>query len=98
MELTGSKSKLVYRPLPADDPTQRQPDITLAEEASRLAADGSAARRAGQDDRLVPLDRPRTSTARRRRIIERRLTLHLQYRALTGTRGSEPVPASAGVE
>jgi len=30
MELTGSKSKLVYRPLPADDPTQRQPDITLA--------------------------------------------------------------------
>ena len=29
-ELTGSRSKLVYRPLPADDPTQRQPDITLA--------------------------------------------------------------------
>jgi len=30
IELTGSKSKLVYRDLPADDPTQRQPDITLA--------------------------------------------------------------------
>src|SRR5215813_12055322 len=30
IELTGSKSKLVYRPLPADDPTQRKPDITLA--------------------------------------------------------------------
>jgi UDP-glucuronate decarboxylase len=30
LELTGSKSKLVYKPLPADDPTQRQPDITLA--------------------------------------------------------------------
>ena len=29
-ELTGSRSQLVYRPLPADDPTQRQPDITLA--------------------------------------------------------------------
>lgn len=28
--LTGSKSKLVYKPMPADDPTQRQPDITLA--------------------------------------------------------------------
>jgi UDP-glucuronate decarboxylase len=28
--LTGSKSKLVYEPLPQDDPTQRQPDITLA--------------------------------------------------------------------
>lgn len=30
IELTGSKSKLVYKPLPADDPTQRKPDITLA--------------------------------------------------------------------
>ncbi len=30
LELTGSKSKIVTRPLPADDPTRRQPDITLA--------------------------------------------------------------------
>jgi UDP-glucuronate decarboxylase len=30
LELTGSKSKLVHRPLPADDPTQRRPDISLA--------------------------------------------------------------------
>jgi len=28
--LTKSKSRIVYRPLPSDDPTQRQPDITLA--------------------------------------------------------------------
>ncbi|MFG0307125.1 MAG: UDP-glucuronic acid decarboxylase family protein [Phycisphaerales bacterium JB040] len=32
IELTGAGSKLVYRDLPADDPTQRQPDITLAKE------------------------------------------------------------------
>ena len=32
LELTGSKAKLVTRPLPADDPTRRQPDITLARE------------------------------------------------------------------
>ncbi len=32
IELTGSKSELVYKPLPTDDPTQRQPDITLAKE------------------------------------------------------------------
>ncbi|NOX86487.1 MAG: SDR family oxidoreductase [Chlorobi bacterium] len=30
LELTGSKSKLVFKPLPSDDPLQRQPDITLA--------------------------------------------------------------------
>jgi UDP-glucuronate decarboxylase len=29
-ELTGSRSPLVHLPLPADDPRQRQPDITLA--------------------------------------------------------------------
>ncbi len=28
--LSGSKSKLVQRPIPEDDPTQRKPDITLA--------------------------------------------------------------------
>jgi len=30
IELSGSKSKLVFRPLPDDDPTRRRPDITLA--------------------------------------------------------------------
>ena len=28
--LTGSKSELIYKPLPMDDPKQRQPDIRLA--------------------------------------------------------------------
>lgn len=32
VELTGSKSKIVYKPMPADDPSQRQPDITLAKQ------------------------------------------------------------------
>ncbi|HYD22221.1 MAG TPA: UDP-glucuronic acid decarboxylase family protein [Flavipsychrobacter sp.] len=30
LKLTGSKSKIVYEPLPQDDPKQRQPDITKA--------------------------------------------------------------------
>ncbi len=30
--MTGSKSNIVYKPLPSDDPTQRQPDIALAGE------------------------------------------------------------------
>ena len=32
VEVTGSKSKIVYRDLPADDPKRRQPDIRLARE------------------------------------------------------------------
>lgn len=32
IKLTGSNSKLVYKPLPKDDPKQRQPDISLAYE------------------------------------------------------------------
>ncbi len=36
IDLTGSKSKLVYEPLPQDDPVQRRPDISFA----RRALDG----------------------------------------------------------
>ncbi len=32
IELSDSKSKIVFRPLPSDDPTQRRPDLTLAKE------------------------------------------------------------------
>jgi UDP-glucuronate decarboxylase len=30
IEMTGSKSEIIEHPLPADDPKQRQPDISLA--------------------------------------------------------------------
>jgi UDP-glucuronate decarboxylase len=36
-KLTRSKSKIVFRPLPQDDPTQRQPDISLAKSALEWA-------------------------------------------------------------
>jgi len=32
IEMTNSKSRLVYEPLPSDDPIQRRPDITLAKQ------------------------------------------------------------------
>jgi|GEM_PF-2558722 len=32
LEMTGSRSELVFKPLPIDDPRQRQPDITLTRE------------------------------------------------------------------
>ncbi|MDH3326199.1 MAG: SDR family oxidoreductase [Gammaproteobacteria bacterium] len=33
VSMTGSKSKIIYNPLPQDDPKQRQPDISFAKEA-----------------------------------------------------------------
>ncbi|HET9825070.1 MAG TPA: SDR family NAD-dependent epimerase/dehydratase, partial [Chitinophagaceae bacterium] len=30
LELTGNKSKIIFKPLPIDDPRQRQPDISKA--------------------------------------------------------------------
>jgi UDP-glucuronate decarboxylase len=33
VELTDSRSELIYKPLPHDDPRQRRPDISLAESA-----------------------------------------------------------------
>lgn len=35
LELTSSKSQLIFNPLPSDDPRQRQPDITLADTSLR---------------------------------------------------------------
>ncbi|MBN2614071.1 MAG: SDR family oxidoreductase [Bacteroidales bacterium] len=32
IDMTGSKSKIIYQPLPSDDPMQRKPDISLAKE------------------------------------------------------------------
>ncbi len=32
IELTNSSSEIIFKPLPADDPQQRRPDITLAGE------------------------------------------------------------------
>src|SRR6185312_6355930 len=32
LAITGSRSEIIHKPLPADDPAQRQPDIRLAKE------------------------------------------------------------------
>jgi UDP-glucuronate decarboxylase len=32
LQMTGSRSRIVHRPLPQDDPRQRQPDISKAQE------------------------------------------------------------------
>lgn len=49
IEMTGSSSKTVFRPLPLDDPTQRKPDIRLAEEKAGLETSYYAGKRIGKN-------------------------------------------------
>jgi UDP-glucuronate decarboxylase len=55
IELTGSRSEIVYKPLPADDPRQRQPDITLARE--RLGWEPKVTLREGLQPTIAYFDR-----------------------------------------
>jgi UDP-glucuronate decarboxylase len=55
IELTGSRSPLGYRPLPADDPAQRQPDIALARE--KLAWEPQVQLREGLTKTIAYFDR-----------------------------------------
>ncbi len=52
LELTGSKSRIVFGTLPEDDPRKRRPDITLAKTEVKLAADDPFAGWVVENDRL----------------------------------------------
>src|SRR5450756_767806 len=45
LDLTGSRSQIVHRPLPQNDPRQRQPNISLAKKTSVLGAAHATQRR-----------------------------------------------------
>jgi UDP-glucuronate decarboxylase len=51
IEITGSRSQIAFRPLPSDDPRQRQPDIALARE--RLAWAPTVALRQGLEKTIA---------------------------------------------
>ena len=51
IEVTESRSEIVFEALPVDDPQVRQPDISRAKRAARLGARGRAPRRPAADDR-----------------------------------------------
>ena len=50
-QMVNPNVEVQYQPLPQDDPRRRQPDITKASAAFRLAANGGAAPRARKNDR-----------------------------------------------
>ncbi len=57
LKIANGKSKLVFQPLPVDDPVQRCPDITLAREAlkwePKVALDEGLARTIAYFDKLL---------------------------------------------
>ncbi|NBB16024.1 NAD-dependent epimerase/dehydratase family protein [Caulobacter sp. SLTY] len=55
VEMTGTGSKLVFRPLPTDDPRQRQPDISLAK--AELGWEPTAQLREGLGKTIAYFDR-----------------------------------------
>jgi UDP-glucuronate decarboxylase len=62
IELTGSRSKIVHRPMPVDDPTRRCPDITLARSTlgwtPRVSLDEGLSRTITWFDNLLRSDVP----------------------------------------
>ena len=54
IRMTGSKSQIVYRPLPEDDPKVRQPDITRARTLLGWEPKVGARRGAHEDARVLP--------------------------------------------
>jgi hypothetical protein len=51
--LTGSSSKIGYRPLSEDDPRQRCPNISLMQKLLAWAPPSAAARRTDEDHRVL---------------------------------------------
>jgi len=63
IELTGASSKLVFKPMPSDDPRQRNPQYLDRTGAHRLGARSPTARRTRPHDRVL-----------RRRAVETRVS------------------------
>jgi UDP-glucuronate decarboxylase len=75
LDLTGSASKIVFKPLPQDDPLQRRPDIGLAPDdpAERGFGEDNPLFRSASSDRFRPVHRRpvrglRTRTSRPMRV------------------------------
>jgi UDP-glucuronate decarboxylase len=67
LALTGSRSKIISRPLPTDDPKQRQPDITLAK--AKLDWAPAVQLEQGLNQTIAYFDKLLTSSSGRLRLV-----------------------------
>ncbi len=67
LHLTGSRSRIIYRPLPQDDPMQRCPDITMAKRLldwePKVSLDEGLGQTIAYFDRLLTERGPQTAVA-----------------------------------
>ena len=84
IELTGSRSQIVYRPLPQDDPVRRCPDITLAKQqlgwGPTIPLEQGLAKTIGYFAELLPAARVGGRWSMRRSPSRRRVTGWFQFR------------------
>jgi UDP-glucuronate decarboxylase len=89
LALTGSASTLEFRPLPSDDPRQRQPEIALARDElqwhPRVSLDAGLSRTIEYFDRLLKASKPVTRVDfarfdRRQQLSDRRQSQRHAYR------------------
>src|SRR5262249_13455247 len=67
LALPGSRSKIIYHPLPADDPKQRQPDINLAK--AKLDWAPSVQLEQGLNQTIAYFDQLLTAASGRLRLV-----------------------------
>ena len=67
LTITGSRSTIVHKPLPADDPKQRQPDIALAKVVLGWAP--AVPLREGLEKTVAYFDRMLSGTVEELRVV-----------------------------
>ena len=86
LELTGSRKRPVFRPLPSDDPTQRCPDIERAQ--SELGWQPRISLREGLERTIAYFDRLLSGEPRPRKVARTKTALALSASSLTSVEDS----------
>ena len=80
VDIVGSRSKIIYRPLPVDDPRRRRPDIAQAAVRARLVAEGRAPGGPSRHDRLLRRPAPQWPSPSDEALLPSTLPVRLAWR------------------
>ena len=86
LDLTGSRARPVFRPLPSDDPTQRCPDIERAQ--TELGWQPRVSLREGLERTIAYFDRLLSAEPRARKVVRKKSALAISTASLTSVEDS----------